>query len=291
VDNGSAVTSRDIEYSTNAGASWTPILDVATVSNISGLAPLDQVLVRNRANNAEGNGEYSEPTEKRTAAGASFDISTLPLEFYADFMDGTSLYTDAGRTTPVSADGQAVFGVADKSGNGRHATFSNNRFLWSQTLGQVDASTANSVSWLDLNSPVDDTMPGEVELFMVFKTTDARWIGMHNGVDAFCFRAWSSGVTSATSNLVGTPVFSDGLTDVTAEFAAQLHAIFNVGTTKVAAVRGIQTSDFLGGTMRFLNDDTTDAFSGILGKIILTGTLDEEQRADLVTKLSLEVLT
>ncbi len=41
------------------------------------------------------------------------------LEFWYDFSDATTLFQDASLTTPVTADGQEILSVADKSGNAR----------------------------------------------------------------------------------------------------------------------------------------------------------------------------
>lgn len=44
------------------------------------------------------------------------------LYAWYDFSDISTLFQDAGRTTPVTTDGNPIGGVADKSGNGRHVS-------------------------------------------------------------------------------------------------------------------------------------------------------------------------
>ena len=48
------------------------------------------------------------------------DITGLKL--WLDFSDATKLYTDAGKTTPVSSDGDVIGAAEDKSGQGNDAT-------------------------------------------------------------------------------------------------------------------------------------------------------------------------
>lgn len=49
-------------------------------------------------------------------------LDIYSLKFWADFSDKTTLFTDSSRTTMVSADGDPIGGIFDKSGQGRHAS-------------------------------------------------------------------------------------------------------------------------------------------------------------------------
>ena len=54
--------------------------------------------------------------------GAAFSPLSLSPAQWFDFSDISSLFQDAARTTPVTADGEKIGGIADKSGNGKHAS-------------------------------------------------------------------------------------------------------------------------------------------------------------------------
>lgn len=57
----------------------------------------------------------------QSAAGPLDPLTLLPALWF-DFSDITTLYQTNATTTPVTADGQVIGYVADKSGNGRHFT-------------------------------------------------------------------------------------------------------------------------------------------------------------------------
>lgn len=59
-------------------------------------------------------------TRRFTGVLGSFDPLTLSPLWWYDFSDISTLFQDNPRTTPITADGQIVRGVADKSGNGWH---------------------------------------------------------------------------------------------------------------------------------------------------------------------------
>jgi hypothetical protein len=54
------------------------------------------------------------------AAPAFVPTDVAGLKLWLDFSDLTTLFQDAARSTPVTADGQEILGVADKSGAGNH---------------------------------------------------------------------------------------------------------------------------------------------------------------------------
>lgn len=70
--------------------------------------------------------------------------TSVGLFSYFDATDRSSLYQDTARTTPVTAPGQTVMGIADKSGNNRHASGVGNPVLGA--IGTHDAITLNGTS-------------------------------------------------------------------------------------------------------------------------------------------------
>ena len=105
------------------------------------------------------------------------DITGLKL--WIDFSDATTLFTDAG-TTPVSADGNAIYQANDKSGNGYHATQTNATY---KPTYKTNIKNGLSVARSDGNdmlslSPVSTS--GSYTFFFVYTVPD-------NGTDDWLF--------------------------------------------------------------------------------------------------------
>jgi len=82
------------------------------------------------------------------AEGGFSPLSLSPAAWY-DPSDSTTLFTDAG-TTAVTADGDVIGRINDKSGNTRH---------WNQTSGSLKPlwKTSGGLSWIELDG-VDDIL-------------------------------------------------------------------------------------------------------------------------------------
>lgn len=120
----------------------------------------------------------------------------MPLAGWWDFGDPGTLFTDTARTTPVTADGQTILGVTDKSGLGRHLSVAANGPAY-----KVDALNHLSLARFDgSNDHLDTgsfTISQPITLVMVFSRTGAG--GDHTIAEAvsaptFSFYHHSSGV-------------------------------------------------------------------------------------------------
>lgn len=78
------------------------------------------------------------------------DMPAAALYAYYDMSDRATLFQDEARTVPVTAAGQPVMGVADKSGNGRHATG-----VGSPVLGAIGARDAITLDGSTQYLPAD----------------------------------------------------------------------------------------------------------------------------------------
>ncbi len=118
-------------------------------------------------------------------------VSPIPLSGlvgWYDFANSATLFQDAARTTPVTADGQAILGVTDLSGSGHHLSAVNGPayklgILNGHSIGRFDG--VNDI----LNSP---TLLGTGEhpltLFVVTRknagaATNGRWVCIGDNAD------------------------------------------------------------------------------------------------------------
>lgn len=135
-------------------------------------------------------------------------LSLAPLVWF-DASDASTLFTDSALTTPATADGDAVGGWKDKSGNGYHATQASGPNK--AQLKTAIQNGRNVVRFNGTSSVLDTASFGYAPLtrwaFFVYKTTvaAARSVWSHSASDATDLFAFGNSST-AFYNDIGTGV-------------------------------------------------------------------------------------
>ena len=82
-------------------------------------------------------------------------FSVPGLQLWLDFSDITKLFQDAARTVPVTADGDVIGGVTDKSAAGRHgaqATTANKPIYKTAIQNGLSVARFDTNDWLDFSN-------------------------------------------------------------------------------------------------------------------------------------------
>lgn len=126
------------------------------------------------------------PSEAAAAAFAPTDISTLRI--WIDKSDISTLFKDAARTVPVTADGDAILGYADKSGYSNHATATSGALYKTNIQNGLSAALFNGTS--NFYSLPNLSALTAAEIFLVLKiandppATDPKTGLWHMGTSA-----------------------------------------------------------------------------------------------------------
>jgi len=100
---------------------------------------------------------------------------TLPsIVIQWDFSDVSTLFQDVALTTPVTANGQTIGGITDKSGNGKTLTQSNAGLRpFYKTGAQNSLSAANTITgrYLDITAGALGIIPRPFTIVVVSKTS------------------------------------------------------------------------------------------------------------------------
>jgi len=131
-----------------------------------------------------------------------------------DPSDLTTLYQDSAGTTPVTADGDPVGRMEDKSGNGNHATqaTSASRPVY-RTDGTLHRLEFDGVDDLLKTATIDWGATSQMELVAAIKSLDTSggnntWIHTQDGVESFRF-----GIQSPRTSTTHHRMFVNGNTD------------------------------------------------------------------------------
>jgi hypothetical protein len=151
---------------------------------------------------------------------ASFNPLSLSPSAWYDFSDLSTLFQDTAATSPVTADGQSVARVNDKSGNGRHLTQATAGF-------RPLYKTSGGLSWLESDG-VDDVLKPATQFMTGSATASAVYASRNISVVAGAvLQGWGS------STFINYEPFSgDGhlYTDFGSVDRADL-GVFGAGTT------------------------------------------------------------
>lgn len=109
--------------------------------------------------------------------------SIAGLVAWYDFSDAATLFTDSARTTAVTADGDAIGGVTDKSGNVAHLASSLTARPLYKTAIQNGKSAALADGINDALQMVSAITPSANTFFMVFKITGTGTLALLGGTD------------------------------------------------------------------------------------------------------------
>lgn len=186
-----AVTGYKIERC--AGASCVNFVEIGTAAHgggLGGIGFVDTGLVSNttyryqvRATDAANNlGAYSSIVSALTLNAPADMFAAGELGFWFDPSDITTLFQDSAGTTPVTASGQPVGKILDKSGRGLHATQAT---AGSRPTYQVDAISGKA--YLSFDGVDDGLVTAAVNPATDKLTT---WLGVHKPNDtlfsSFC---------------------------------------------------------------------------------------------------------
>jgi len=181
-----------------------------------------------------GAGVCTDAGGNANAAATQFSILYVAASLWYDFSDIATLWQDTARTSPITADGQTIAGVTDKSPVGKHASQATaaNRPLYKTNI-QNALSVANFVDSTDLLtwSPIAD---GDATVFIAGENFTAS-------SDIFLNSAGSSarfGLNTGGADFRA--VHYDGATNVAKSKAATLANQFVVEMAYDASPRGME---------------------------------------------------
>lgn len=137
------------------------------------------------------------------SSGVPFTVLSLSPSLWFDFSDLTTLFQDTGATSPVTASGQSIARINDKSGNSRNASQSTPAaqptYTTTSTINGVAVGSFDGGDRLG-TSAVDFTATNQVEIWGVVRSTstanDQHFWGNRNASTGSIVMTHSSGTNA-----------------------------------------------------------------------------------------------
>ena len=163
-----------------------------------------------------------------------FSAAALSLNAWWDPSDLTTLWQDTGRTTAVTADGQTVWCIDDKTGNGRHLKLVSSGPVYKTSGGLHWLEFNGSSQYLETTQGMDAFVSGSAsECFAAFRMTSPETDSSGFDNDA-CF-ADSSGYSTygygRSSGLIGVAAYntSFGTVSQTSSYTSGTDVVLSCG--------------------------------------------------------------
>ena len=227
---------------------------------------------------------------KTPASAPAWSPSDITTYFWIDPSDISTLFTDSGGTTAVTAAEDPIGRAADKSGNSRHATQSTSGY---RPLYKVDGSIKSFLMDGSDDSLRVSTASGlstDMDFFMAVKRTSTSNNLFLYGTNAGSYAAVvQSGSTSSPDVSAGTPTYYVDGTLVSPTQRGALHTALGSGAWHVLEVRNVNASGISNGSTMGWCDYTGFKASAYIGGIVLANALSSTNRSNLRTWLGAKV--
>ncbi len=183
-----------------------------------------------------------------TIGGGSFSPADLSPFAWFDFADTAAMFTDTAATTPVSANGQAIAAMHDKSGNTRHTqqVTSGNRPTYG-TDGSHGWGTFNASHWLDIIAGTQTLTGGNWSIAWASRKAAATLTdSVIAGLDVSNF-VGDNAATATSPTVRGAAVLHQGAAATAAATADHVSIVNCSAGTMTTYFNGAQSGTTLGG--------------------------------------------
>ena len=204
------VTDYGIQYSDDAGATWTTFTDSvssATTATVTGLTNGAEYVFRLYGINALGDGPYGSSSAAVTPGAAP--IPAILLHF--DGADGSTTFTDfSPNALPVAAGGGAEISTAESKFGGASLALDGSAFVSTTAPITLGAGSFTVEAWVFVDSESSGTRPiASAYDLAPTPTPFAKWLFYVAGDETLSFLAENAGQNQWTLQCVGAEVPTD----------------------------------------------------------------------------------